>query len=143
MSNPSAQNARDLLDRAESTSRRAAGFSFAWLCYVALCAGGAIAAIGLAYANVTDASPAPAWIAGGLWVGIGVVFTSVASVSSPPSRRGFSARWAVFIALWAVAWAAVAFLNTSFTLVHGIAAASAFMVLAIVGPLWEIVAVKK
>ena len=59
MNTPSAHDARTLLDRAETTSRQAAGFSFAWLCYLALCAGGAITSVGLAYANVTDAAVLP------------------------------------------------------------------------------------
>ncbi|MFC6145845.1 hypothetical protein [Corynebacterium nasicanis] len=135
--------ARELLDHAEATSRRAASFSLAWLCYIALCAGGAITALGVAYANVTDTSPFPAWMAGGLWILIGVTFTAVTSTISPPVRRGFNSRWSIMIAVWVVAWLIVSVLNSHFTLGHGIALSAAFMSLAILGPLWEIVAVKK
>lgn len=136
-------NARILLDYANTTTRHAAGVSLAWLCYIALCAGGAIAAIGLAYANVTDSTPAPAWIAGGLWVGIGVAFTAGATALSPPTRRGFNTRWTVMIGVWVVLWVVVSFLNSSFTLGHGIALAAGFMAVAVLGPIWDIVAVNK
>lgn len=46
------------------------------------------------------------------------------------------------LALWVILWAVVAFLNTQFTLGLGIAISSGFMALAILGPLWEIVAVR-
>ena len=142
-STPSAADARALLDRADGVSRQAAGFSLAWLCYIALCAGGAVTAVGLAYANVADADALPAWMAGLTWIIVGAVFTVSASISSPPNRRGLNARWGIMMALWVVLWGVVAFLNSQFTLGLGIAVSSGFMALAILGPLWEIVAVRK
>lgn len=141
-STPSAADARALLGHADDVSRQAASFSLAWLSYIALCAGGAVTAVGLAYANVTDAGAFPAWIAGLTWIIVGAVFTAGATVSSPPARRGLNARWGVMMALWVILWAVVAFLNSQFTLGLGIAVSSGFMALAILGPLWEIVAVR-
>lgn len=140
---PSPADARALLDRAEATGRQAAGFSFAWLCYIALCAGGAVAATGLAYATATDTSPLPAWIAGGLWVFIGVALVAAATVSSPPTRRGFGSRWNTMMVVWVILWVIVAFLHGCFSPGHGIALSSAFLAAAVLGPLWEICAMRK
>lgn len=141
--NLSPANARELLDRAESTTRGAAHFSFAWLCYIALCSGGAVAAVGLAYANVSGTSPLPAWLAAGLWITVGVAFVAGATSLSPLTRRGFNSRWTVFIILWVILWAVVSFLNSHFTLGHGIALAGGFLALAVLGPLWEIIALRR
>lgn len=143
MNTPSAHDARTLLDRAETTSRQAAGFSFAWLCYLALCAGGAITSVGLAYANVTDAAVLPAWLAGGLWVFVGVVSVAAATTTSPPSRRGFGSRWTIMMAVWIILWTITSVFYGHFTLGLGVAMASAFLVAAVIGLVWEVVALKK
>lgn len=139
----SSANARQLLDRAESTTRHAAHFYYAWLCYIALCTGGAITASGLAYANVTGAARLPAWIAGGMWIVVGVIFTASAGAVSPASRRGLTTRWTTFIILWVILWVVVSFFNAYFTLGHGIALSGGFLALATLGPLWEIVALNR
>lgn len=91
--------------------------------------------MGLAYAHVTDAARLPAWIAGGMWILAGVVFTA--------SRGGLNTRWTTFIFLWVILWVVVSFFNAYFTLGHGIALSGGFMALAVLGPLWEIVALTK
>ncbi|MDO5669031.1 MAG: hypothetical protein Q4G50_03410 [Corynebacterium sp.] len=143
MDTPNAHDARELLDRAESTSRQAAGFALAWLCYLALCAGGAITAVGLAYANVTSTPTLPAWLAGGLWILVGVVFTAGATATSPPTRRGFGSRWFIMMVVWVILWAATTILNSHFTLGHGTAVAAAFLAAAVIGLVWEVTALKK
>ena len=115
MNTPNAHDARTLLDRAEATSRQAAGFSFAWLSYLALCAGGAITSVGLAYATTT----------------------------SPPSRRGFGSRWTIMMAAWVILWTITSVFNAHFTLGQGVAMAAAFLAAAAIGLVWEVVALKK
>lgn len=66
-----------------------------------------------------------------MWILAGVVFTA--------SRGGLNTRWTTFIILWVV----VSFFNAYFTLGHGIALSGGFMALAVLGPLWEIVALTK
>jgi len=143
MNTPNAHDARTLLDRAEATSRQAAGFSFAWLSYLALCAGGAITSVGLAYATTTDAPVLPAWLAGGLWIFVGIVSIAAATTTSPPSRRGFGSRWTIMMAAWVILWTITSVFNAHFTLGQGVAMAAAFLAAAAIGLVWEVVALKK
>lgn len=108
-----------------------------------MCAGGATTAVGLTYANVTGSPAIHAWIAGSLWVFVGVIFIAATPSLSPPARRGFNSRWTGAIVAWVILWSVNAFLNTHFTLGTGIAMSAAFMVLALGGSLWELMALSK
>lgn len=141
---PTPEQASEQLEQAAALGRRAAGLSPAWLHFIAICAGGSAYPV-IAHLSVTNGgTQGPAMIIMFTWLALGMV-TVPLTARLTPIRRGFGKRWGIMIGLWTALWAVAIFGNNLFSmgLNANIALSIAFAFLALLGPTYEIVALKK
>lgn len=141
---PTPEQASAQLEQAAALGRRAAGISPAWLHFIAICAGSSAYPV-IAHLSVKNGgTQEPALIIMFTWLALGVITTPL-TARLTPIRRGFGKRWGVMIGLWTALWTVTIFGNNLFSLGLNvnIALSIAFAVLALLGPAYEIVALKK
>ncbi|QPK83676.1 hypothetical protein G7Y29_02375 [Corynebacterium qintianiae] len=135
--NPSPDEAREMIARADALSRNAARFPLSWVGYTMLCAIGPLYLLSTYLSGPTP--PAVIWAVIGAWLIAGVLFSVGFGMLSRPTPKGFGTRWAVMIALWSAAWVfsvAGPDITTSTQLV---AQSLIYLALAATGPLWELI----
>lgn len=141
---PTPEQALEQLEQAAAFGRRAASISPAWLHFIAICAGGSAYPVIAHLSVVNGGTQGPALTIMFTWLALGVA-TIPLTARLTPIRRGFGKRWGIMIGLWTVLWAVTIFGNNLFSLGlnANIALSIAFAILALLGPTYEIVALKK
>lgn len=139
--NLSPRDAQQLLDRADKLQHSVAGFSISWIGFAGICAGSALYAIA-----------ASTWVATGfphsillttalIWILGFVVFTVVVAFRAGSAPRGYAIRWVTMMAIWTLLWVGTTFLAPEFTALQAAGMSLAFLVLAMVGPAWELISI--
>ncbi|MEJ6013362.1 hypothetical protein WG936_05870 [Corynebacterium sp. H127] len=126
--------AREQIHLADSLAHRASSFNPVWITYVAICAAGSFFIMGKHWA---PNSLIP-MILSLSWVVAFIAMIGVFAMIQPAARRGFSKRWGIMMVLWTVTWTLTTILEP--TLNVAMSLSTAFLLLAVAGPIWEAIA---
>lgn len=138
--NPSPNEAREMITRADTLSRNAARFPLSWVGYTMLCTIGPLYLLS-AYLS-GPAPPSVIWAVIGAWLIVGGLFSMALGAFSRPIPKGFGMRWSVMIILWSAAWifsVAGPYITTS---TQFVAQSLIYLTLAVAGPLWELITLR-
>ena len=133
------RDAQQLLDRADKLQHSVAGFSLSWIGFVGICAGSAVYATGVPVWTTPDFPHSFLLTLALAWVLSFAVFSIVVAVRAGSAPRGFAIRWGLMMAAWALLWVATTFLGPEFTALQAAGTAGGFLLLALLGPVWELV----
>lgn len=142
-SQPSPQDAQDLLNRATELQHSVAGFSLSWLGFFGICAGGALYAIAASAWEAAGFSHTTLLLTSLTWIILSVIFITVVSLRAGTAPRGFSRRWIIMLGLWVALWVATVFLAPGFTALQATGMSLAFLITALTGPAWELFSMKR
>ncbi|MBZ8177285.1 hypothetical protein GP475_00030 [Corynebacterium poyangense] len=136
----SEEDARLLVERGERYSRNAARFPMSWLGYCMICGSGVFYLLGVSTSGYH--LPLVFWVIFALWTAAGLALSILLGVWSRCVPAGFGKRWTVMMMLWTFAWILTvswaATLESRFVLILGVL----YVVLAVVGPVWELAAMR-
>lgn len=137
------QAAQQLLDQAQKLQQSVAGFSLSWIGYFGICAGGALHTIAASAWRAAGFSTALLLATTLIWISCCVIFTVIVAFRAGSAPRGFATRWVTMMGLWSILWVASMTLSSEFTAVSAMALSLGFLALALAGPTWELLSLRR